>query len=92
MLAVLEQLHSRTLPEQPCWIADSMHSENPYSERVASLGWFHHTKRIDPVCLSGASTKFMQLSATWRCPIDDGVDVCDVVPKQMDDNVCSNKL
>src|SRR5215475_9815729 len=41
---------------------------------------------------SGASGKFMQLSATWRCPIDGGADVCDVGPRQMDDDVCSNKL
>jgi len=41
--------------------------------------------------LSGASTKSMQLSVTWRCPIDGGADVCDVGPKQMDDDVCSNK-
>jgi hypothetical protein len=33
----------------------------------------------------------MQLSAAWRCPIDDVVDVYDVASKQLDDDVYSNK-
>src|SRR5262249_48332172 len=35
--------------------------------------------------------KSMQLSVTWRCPIDDGADVCDVGPRYMDDDAYSNK-
>jgi hypothetical protein len=34
----------------------------------------------------------MQLSATWRFPIDVGADACDVGPKHMDDDVCSKWL
>jgi hypothetical protein len=49
-------------------------------------------RKIYARVLSDASGKSMQLSATWRCPIDDGVDVCDVAPKQMDDDVCSNAM
>jgi hypothetical protein len=44
--AVLERVYGRRLPERLFWIADSTQSEKPYSERVASLGWFHRTKRV----------------------------------------------
>jgi hypothetical protein len=37
--------------------------------------------KMAKVELSGASTKSMQLSVTWRCPIDGGADVCDVYPR-----------
>jgi len=43
---VLDRLYGPTLPRRLFWIADSTHSEKPYSEHVASLGWFHRTKRV----------------------------------------------
>src|SRR5262249_41098273 len=43
---VLDRLYGPNLPRRLFWIADSTHSEKPYSERVASLGWFHRTKRV----------------------------------------------
>jgi Transposase DDE domain len=45
-IAVLERVYKRSLPERLFWIADSTQSEKLYSERVASLGWFHRTKRV----------------------------------------------
>jgi hypothetical protein len=42
----LATLYPAGLPERLFWIADSTHTEKPYSERVASLGWFHRTKRV----------------------------------------------
>jgi hypothetical protein len=44
------------------------------------------------VTLSGASAKSMRLSAAWRFPTDDGVDVCDVAPRQMDDTERISKI
>jgi hypothetical protein len=35
------------LPERLFWIADSTQTEKPYSKKVASLGWFHRTKKVD---------------------------------------------
>lgn len=42
----LSALYPAGLPQRLFWIADSTHTEKPYSERVASLGWFHRTKRV----------------------------------------------
>src|SRR5262245_3960070 len=43
---VLERLYGASLPARLFWIADSTHSEKPYSQRVASLGWFHRSKAV----------------------------------------------
>jgi len=42
----LAALYPAGWPARLFWIADSTHTEKPYSERVASLGWFHRTKRV----------------------------------------------
>src|SRR5438309_3132150 len=43
---VLGYLYPSGLPKRLFWIADSTQTEKPYAERVASLGWFHRTKRV----------------------------------------------
>jgi Transposase DDE domain len=43
---VLRLRYGRDLPERLFWIADSTLTEKPYAEKVASLGWFHRTKRV----------------------------------------------
>jgi hypothetical protein len=42
----LATLYPAGLPARLFWIADSTYTEKPYAERVASLGWFHRTKRV----------------------------------------------
>lgn len=44
--AVLSMLHPARLPARLFWLADSTLTEKPFSERVASLGLFHRTKRV----------------------------------------------
>lgn len=48
----LQTLYATRLPPRLFWIADSTTTEKPYAERVASLGWFHRTKRV-----AGRTTK-----------------------------------
>jgi|GEM_PF-5694178 len=43
---VLKLLYPCRLPARMFWIADSTHAEKPSAEQVASLGWFHRTKRV----------------------------------------------
>jgi hypothetical protein len=43
---VLGYLYPVSLPARLFWIVDSTHAEKPYAERVASLGWFHRTKKV----------------------------------------------
>lgn len=45
--AVLSYIYPSELPERLFWIADSSHTEKPHSKKVASLGWFHRTKKVD---------------------------------------------
>ena len=42
----LSYIYPTSLPERLFWIADSTHTEKPHSEKVASLGWFHRTKKV----------------------------------------------
>jgi hypothetical protein len=42
----LQALYPAGLPARLFWIADATHTEKPYAERVASVGWFHRTKRV----------------------------------------------
>ncbi|MGH9856156.1 MAG: transposase, partial [Blastocatellia bacterium] len=44
---VLSYIYPSELPERLFWIADSTQTEKPYSKKVASLGWFHRTKKVD---------------------------------------------
>jgi len=44
---VLGYTYSGGLPERLFWIADSTQTEKPHSKKVASLGWFHRTKKVD---------------------------------------------
>lgn len=43
---VLRLRYSGALPERLFWIADGTHTEKPYAEKIASLGFFHRTKRV----------------------------------------------
>lgn len=43
----LSYIYRNVLPERLFWIADSTHTEKPHSKKVASLGWFHRTKKVD---------------------------------------------
>jgi len=45
--AVLSYIYPRELPERLFWIADSSQAEKPHSKKVAGLGWFHRTKKVD---------------------------------------------
>lgn len=42
----LVTLYPTGLPARLFWVADATHTEKPYSERVASIEWFHRTKRV----------------------------------------------
>lgn len=42
----LAALYPAGVPARLFWIADSTQVEKPYAEQVASLGWFHRTKRV----------------------------------------------
>ena len=42
----LQTLYPTGLPQRLFWIADATHTEKPFAERIASLGWFHRTKRV----------------------------------------------
>lgn len=42
----LMTLYPTALPARLFWVADSTHTEKPYAEQVASLHWFHRTKRV----------------------------------------------
>lgn len=42
----LATLYPTALPARLFWLADATHTEKPYSQRVASLQWFHRTKQI----------------------------------------------
>jgi hypothetical protein len=42
----LTTLYPAGLPARLFWIADSTQTEKPFAERVASVGWFHRTKRV----------------------------------------------
>lgn len=44
--AVLSTLYPAGLPSRLFWLADATLTEKPFSERVASLGIFHRTKRV----------------------------------------------
>lgn len=44
---VLSYIYPTELPERLFWIADSTQTEKPHSKKVASLGWFHRTKKVD---------------------------------------------
>ena len=44
---VLSHIYPSKLPERLFWIADSTQTEKPHSKKVASLGWFHRTKKVD---------------------------------------------
>src|SRR5215207_887671 len=44
--SALAALYPTGLPPRLFWIADSTQSEKPYAERIASLHWFHRTKRV----------------------------------------------
>jgi hypothetical protein len=44
---VLSYIYPTELPERLFWIADSTQTEKPHSRKVASLGWFHRTKKVD---------------------------------------------
>ena len=44
---VLSYIYPSELPERLFWIADSTQTEKPHSKKVASLGWFHRTKKVD---------------------------------------------
>jgi hypothetical protein len=44
---VLSYIYPIVLPERLFWIADSTQTEKPHSKKVASLGWFHRTKKVD---------------------------------------------
>lgn len=48
----LQTLYPAGLPQRLFWIADSTHTEKPFAERVASVRWFHRTKRV-----AGRTTK-----------------------------------
>ena len=43
---VLRTLYWSGLPARLFWLADSTQTEKPYAKRVASVGWFHRTKRV----------------------------------------------
>jgi len=43
----LSYIYPGKLPERLFWIADSTQTEKPHSKKVASLGWFHRTKKVD---------------------------------------------
>jgi hypothetical protein len=43
---VLRALYPVGLPVRLFWLADSTQTEKPYAKRVASVGWFHRTKRV----------------------------------------------
>jgi hypothetical protein len=43
---VLRSLYRSELPARLFWLADSTQTEKPYAKRVASVGWFHRTKRV----------------------------------------------
>src|SRR5262249_31709316 len=43
----LNYIYPSELPERLFWIADSTQTEKPHSKTVASLGWFHRTKKVD---------------------------------------------
>jgi hypothetical protein len=43
---VLRLCYGGKLPERLFWIADSTQTEKPYAEKIASLGWFHRSKRV----------------------------------------------
>ncbi len=42
----LSALYPAGLPARLFWVADSTNTEKPYAERIASVGWFHRTKRV----------------------------------------------
>ena len=42
----LATLYPEGLPARLFWLADSTQAEKPFAQRVASLGWFHRTKRV----------------------------------------------
>ena len=42
----LMMLYPAELPARLFWIADSTLTEKPYAERIASVHWFHRTKRV----------------------------------------------
>lgn len=48
----LATLYPAGLPDRLFWIADSTNTEKPYAERIASVHWFHRTKRV-----AGRATK-----------------------------------
>ena len=43
---MLRALYQEELPARLFWLADSTQTEKPYAKRVASVGWFHRTKRV----------------------------------------------
>lgn len=43
----LSYIYPNGLPERLFLIADSTQTEKPHSKKVASLGWFHRTKKVD---------------------------------------------
>jgi hypothetical protein len=42
----LRALYRAALPARLFWLAFSTQTEKPYAKRVASIGWFHRTKRV----------------------------------------------
>ncbi len=43
---VLRTLYRSGLPARLFWLADSTQTEKPYAKRIASVEWFHRTKRV----------------------------------------------
>lgn len=43
---VLRALYQGGLPARLFWLADSTQTEKPYAKRIASVEWFHRTKRV----------------------------------------------
>ncbi len=42
----LSTLYPTGLPARLFWIADATHTDKPYAQRIASVHWFHRTKRV----------------------------------------------
>jgi hypothetical protein len=43
---VLRALYPGGVPARLFWLADSTQTEKPYAKRIASVEWFHRTKRV----------------------------------------------
>jgi hypothetical protein len=43
---VLRALYQGGPPARLFWLADSTQTEKPYAKRIASVEWFHRTKRV----------------------------------------------